>query len=58
MSLRAVSEQVAKEILEAWFSTSPSNDPEDIECLKYLNEAEGRHMVSLRHQRIDKSEKE
>lgn len=58
MSLRAVSEQVAKEILQAWFSTSPSSDPEDIECLKYLNEAEKRHMVSLRHLSMPESEKE
>lgn len=45
MSLRAVSEQVAKEILEAWFNTLPSTDPADIECLKYLNEVEQKHMI-------------
>lgn len=49
MSLRAVSEQVAKEILEAWFNTSPSTNPEDIECLKYLNELENKHMIPLNH---------
>ena len=58
MSLRTVSEQIAKEILEAWFSASPSTDPEDIECLKYLNKAEKRHMVSLNHLNTNKSEKE
>jgi len=58
MSLRTVSEQVAKEILEAWFSTSPSTDPEDVECLKYLNEAEKRHMTSLSYLGTGKSEKE
>ncbi len=47
MSLRAVSEPVAKEILEAWFSTSPSTDPEDVECIKYLEEAEARLMASF-----------
>ena len=40
MSLRAVSEYVAKEILDAWFAAAPSNDPEDRECLLYLNEYE------------------
>ena len=36
MSLRSTSEQVAKEILSAWFSTSPSEDAEDLVCLEYL----------------------
>lgn len=58
MSLRAVSEQVAKEILEAWFSTSPSTDREDVECIKYLKEAEERLMTSLSHPNPLKSEKE
>ena len=40
MSLRAVSEQVAKEMLAAWFSTSPSTDPEDVASLRFLQEAE------------------
>jgi len=48
MSLRAVSEQVAKEILEAWFSTSPSTDHEDVESLRYLSEVENKHMVKLK----------
>ena len=42
MSLRATSEQVAREILQAWFSNEPSDDPEDVECLKFLKEAEAR----------------
>ena len=46
MSLRAVSEQVAKEILGAWFSTSPSTDREDVESIEYLKEAEKRLMAS------------
>ena len=45
MSLRVVSEQVAKEILEAWFKTSPSTDPDDVESLNYLNEVEKKHML-------------
>ena len=38
MSLRAVSEPVAREILDAWFSASPSADPEDVAALDYLRE--------------------
>ncbi len=40
MSLRAVSEEVAKEILQAWFTTGPSTDAEDIACLKELEQFE------------------
>jgi ribose 5-phosphate isomerase B len=46
MSLRVVSEQVAKEILDSWFSTSPSTDHEDVECLEYLKNVEEKYMVS------------
>ena len=46
MSLRVVSEQVAKEILDSWFSTSPSTDREDVECLEYLKNVEEKYMVS------------
>lgn len=42
MSLRTVSEQVAKEMLEAWFSTEPSTDLEDLECLNFLEELENQ----------------
>lgn len=44
MSLRAVSEQVAREMLDVWFNTPSSTDLEDIECLKYLSEVEERVM--------------
>lgn len=44
MSLRAVSEQVAKEILEAWFNTAPSDEPEDTDCLAYLAEVEKKYL--------------
>jgi ribose 5-phosphate isomerase B len=40
MSLRAVSEPVAKEILGAWFESEPSTDREDVACLEFLAEAE------------------
>lgn len=36
MSIRTVSEPVAKEILEAWFTNEPSTDAEDVACLAYL----------------------
>ena len=42
MSLRTVSEQVAKEMLEVWFHTEASTDPEDQACLVYLEKAEKR----------------
>jgi len=42
MSLRAVSEPVAREILDAWFSASPSADPEDVAALDYLRQYDGR----------------
>lgn len=40
MSLRSTSEQVAREMLDAWFATGPSSDREDVACLQYLAEAE------------------
>ena len=43
MSLRAVSEEVAKEMLNAWFSTPPSSDPEDVACLEFLEKAEAKY---------------
>jgi len=44
MSLRAVSEQVAKEILEAWFSSAPSTDPDDMASLEYLKKVEEKNI--------------
>jgi ribose 5-phosphate isomerase B len=40
MSLRTTSEQLAKEMLEAWMTTEPSTDPEDVICLEYLERFE------------------
>ncbi len=40
MSLRTVSEAVAKEILDAWFNNEPSTDAEDVACLAFLADAE------------------
>ncbi|MEM6966652.1 MAG: RpiB/LacA/LacB family sugar-phosphate isomerase [Bacteroidota bacterium] len=36
MSLRLVSEQLAKEMLDVWFVTAASKDAEDQACLQYL----------------------
>ncbi|MEZ4934901.1 MAG: RpiB/LacA/LacB family sugar-phosphate isomerase [Saprospiraceae bacterium] len=44
MSLRATSEAIAKEMLDAWFSNEPSEDEEDAACLVFLKKAEERNM--------------
>lgn len=44
MSLRAVSEEVAKEILEAWFSSAPSSDEDDVDCLTFLHAWEEKNL--------------
>ena len=40
LSLRATSEVVAKEILDAWFSTPLGNDPVDVQCVEKVGEIE------------------
>ena len=45
MSIRAVSAEVAKEILSAWFSAAPSKDSEDVASLAYLAEVEKKYRV-------------
>ena len=40
MSLRVMSEVIAKEILDAWFEAQPSTDEVDVACLDFLAEAE------------------
>jgi ribose 5-phosphate isomerase B len=40
LSLRLTSEPLAKEILEAWFSTPPGDDPLDLACVAYLSAIE------------------
>ena len=44
LSLRATSEEIAREILSAWFATAPSTDEEDAACLVFLKEAEARYL--------------
>lgn len=42
MSLRTTAEEIAKEMLDAWFETSPSEEVDDLACLEFLREAEGK----------------
>lgn len=46
LSLRATSAPVVKEILDAWFNSSPSTDPEDVASLEYLKKVEEKHRTS------------
>lgn len=43
LSLRTTTEAIAREILQAWFSNAPSEDPEDVACLEWLAAAEQQH---------------
>jgi ribose 5-phosphate isomerase B len=40
LSLRATSEVVAKEILDAWFATPLGTDPTDLQCVEKVGEIE------------------
>jgi ribose 5-phosphate isomerase B len=44
MSLRLTSEVVAKEILEAWFSTPFGRSQEDVECVAKVAEIESKYV--------------
>ena len=43
LSLRATSEVIAKEILDAWFATPLGTDPVDVECVERVGEIENRY---------------
>jgi ribose 5-phosphate isomerase B len=43
ISLRATSEVVAKEMLEAWFSTPLGTDPTDVACVERVEEIERKY---------------
>jgi ribose 5-phosphate isomerase B len=43
LSLRRLSEAMAKEILEAWMSTTYGPNPEDDACLSVLKEIEDKY---------------
>lgn len=45
LSLRATSEVVAKEILDAWFATPLGTDPVDVECVRQVKEIEQKYQV-------------
>lgn len=36
LSLRAMSEEITKETLQAWFNTAVSDDPQDVKSIEYL----------------------
>jgi ribose 5-phosphate isomerase B len=41
LSLRATSEAVLEEVLDAWFEGEPSGDPEDVENIRHLDDIPG-----------------
>ncbi len=43
LSLRATSEIVAKEILDAWFATPLGTDPVDVQCVEKVSEIERKY---------------
>ena len=43
LSLRATSETVAREILEAWFATPLGIDPADVACVEQVNDIEKKY---------------
>ncbi|MEW5717190.1 MAG: RpiB/LacA/LacB family sugar-phosphate isomerase [Chloroflexota bacterium] len=43
LSLRATSEVIAKEILDAWFATPLGTDPVDVECVEQVSEIESKY---------------
>ncbi len=47
LSLRATSEIVAKEILDAWFATPLGTDPTDVACVKHVSEIEKKHQLKI-----------
>ncbi|MBI5034646.1 MAG: RpiB/LacA/LacB family sugar-phosphate isomerase [Chloroflexi bacterium] len=48
LSLRATSEIVAKEILDAWFTTPLGTDPVDVECVAQVGEIEKKYQAAGR----------
>jgi ribose 5-phosphate isomerase B len=43
MSLRATSEIIAKEILDAWFNAPLGTDPVDVQCVEQVREIENKY---------------
>lgn len=50
LSLRATSEAVAKEILDAWFATPLGTDPVDVQCVQAVSEIESKYASLLKVQ--------
>jgi len=44
LSLRATSEIIAKEILDAWFATPLGTDATDMECVRQIEEIETKYL--------------
>jgi ribose 5-phosphate isomerase B len=43
LSLRTISEVVAKEILDVWFATPPGTDPTDVACVEKVGKIEKKY---------------
>jgi ribose 5-phosphate isomerase B len=43
LSLRATSEIIAKEIIDAWFNTPLGTDPSDVQCVEQVNDIERKY---------------
>lgn len=48
ISLRATSEVIAKEILEAWFNTPLGTDPVDVQCVEQVGAIEAKYQSNAR----------
>ena len=50
LSLRATSEVIAKEILDAWFGTPLGTDAVDVECVEKIGEIEKKYQLQVKPQ--------
>jgi ribose 5-phosphate isomerase B len=41
LSLRGTSQPVLEEILDAWFASEPSSEPDDVENIRHVDEISG-----------------
>ncbi len=51
LSLRATSEVIAKEILDAWFATPLGTEPADVACVERVGEIERKHAGERQEQK-------
>ena len=47
LSLRATSEIIAREILDAWFATPLGTDPTDVQCVEKVGEIESKYQKQV-----------